>query len=58
MGFVILHYLRVHGQYQELILGIPEVEISVPEFFIIPGLGQLFAFKGNFSHGWMGDVSM
>ena len=36
-------------------LGIPEVEISVPEFFIIPWLGQLFAFKGNFSHGWMGD---
>ncbi len=37
-------------------LGIPEVEVSVPEFFIIPWLGQLFAFKGNFSHGWMGDV--
>ena len=34
-------------------LGIPEVEISVPEFFIIPGLGQLFAIKGNYSHGWM-----
>ena len=39
-------------------LGIPEVEISVPEFFIIPVLGQLFAIKGNYSHGWMGNVAM
>lgn len=39
-------------------LGIPKIEVSVPEFYIIPGLGQLFAFKGNFSHGWMGEVSM
>ena len=23
---------------------------------LYPGLGQLFAFKGNFAHGWMGDV--
>jgi hypothetical protein len=37
-------------------LGIPEIEVSVPEFFIIPGLGQLFAFRGNFSHGWTGKV--
>jgi hypothetical protein len=39
-------------------LGIPEVEVSIPEFFIIPGLGQLFAFKGNFSHGWMGVLPL
>jgi hypothetical protein len=39
-------------------LGIPEIEVSVPEFYIIPGLGQLFAFKGNFSHGWMGDLRL
>jgi hypothetical protein len=38
--------------------GIPKVEVSVPGFYIIPGLGQLFAIKGNFSHGWIGDVSM
>jgi hypothetical protein len=37
-------------------LGIPNVEVSVREFFVIPGLGRLFAFKGNFAHGWMGDV--
>jgi hypothetical protein len=39
-------------------LGIPKVEVSVREFFVIPGLGQLFAFKGNFAHGWMGDVAV
>lgn len=39
-------------------LGIPKVQVSVPEFFIIPGLGQLFAFKGSFAHGWMGNVAM
>ena len=50
-------YLRVHSQFLAIILGIPKVELSVPEFFVIPGLGQLFAIKGNFSHGWMGEVS-
>lgn len=39
-------------------LGIPKIELSVPEYFIIPGLGQLFAFKGSFAHGWIGDVEM
>lgn len=39
-------------------LGIPEVELSVREFWTLPILGELFAFKGNFSHGWMGDVPM
>ncbi len=39
-------------------LGIPEVELSVRDFWTLPILGQLFAFKGNFSHGWMGDVPM
>jgi hypothetical protein len=37
-------------------LGIPKVEVSVRQFFVIHSLGQLFAFKGNFAHGWMGDV--
>jgi len=37
-------------------LGIPEIEISVRDFWTLPILGQLFAFKGNFSHGWMGDL--
>jgi len=39
-------------------LGIPEVELSVRDFWTLPILGQLFAFKGNFSHGWMGDLRM
>lgn len=46
--------LAVSGNY----LGIPKVEIYVSEFFIIPILGQLLAFKGNFSHGWLGEVWM
>ena len=39
-------------------LGIPEVELSVREFWTLPILGQLFAFKGNYSHGWMGEKDM
>jgi hypothetical protein len=38
--------------------GIPEVELSVRDFWTIPWFGELFAFKGNFSHGWMGNVKM
>jgi hypothetical protein len=30
----------------------------VRDFWTIPWFGELFAFKGNFSHGWMGDVQM
>lgn len=37
-------------------LGIPKIEISIPEFYVIPFLGRLFAFKGNFAHGWMGNT--
>ena len=39
-------------------LGIPEVELSVRDFWTLPWLGELFAFKGNFSHSWMGDLQM
>jgi hypothetical protein len=38
--------------------GIPEVELSVRDFWTLPWFGELFAFKGNFSHGWMSDVQM
>jgi len=38
--------------------GIPEVELSVRDFRTIPWFGELFAFKGNFSHGWMGKLQM
>lgn len=39
-------------------LGIPEVELSVCDFWLLPWFGQLFAFKGNFAHGWFGEVPM
>ena len=39
-------------------LGIPEVELSVREYWTLPILGEFFAFKGNFSHGWMGAAIM
>jgi hypothetical protein len=39
-------------------LGIPEIELAVRDFWTFPWLGELFAFKGNFSHGWMGDLQM
>jgi len=38
--------------------GIPEVELSVRDFWTLPWFGELFAFKGNFSHGWMGNLKM
>lgn len=39
-------------------LGIPEVELSVRDYWTLPILGDLFAIKGNFAHGWMGAVDM
>jgi hypothetical protein len=38
-------------------LGIPKVQISIPEFYSLPFFGKLFAFKGNFAHGWIGETS-
>lgn len=37
-------------------LGIPKIELSVPEFQDLPFLNGLIALKGSFSHGWMGNV--
>ncbi|WP_416443469.1 capsule assembly Wzi family protein [Leeuwenhoekiella sp. A16] len=37
-------------------LGIPKVEISLPEFYTLPFWNGLFAFKGNFAHGWLGTI--
>lgn len=39
-------------------LGIPEVELSIPDFYALPWFGELFAIKGNLSHGWMGDLQL
>jgi len=38
-------------------LGIPKVQISIPEFYSIPIFGKLFAFKGSFAYGWVGKTS-
>ncbi len=37
-------------------LGIPKIQISIPEFYTIPVFSGLFAFKGNFAHGWIGNL--
>ncbi|MBE0655862.1 MAG: hypothetical protein IH594_18825, partial [Bacteroidales bacterium] len=38
-------------------LGIPEIELSVRDFWTLPWFGELVAFKGNFSHGFFGEVA-
>ncbi|HTI09305.1 MAG TPA: capsule assembly Wzi family protein [Puia sp.] len=37
-------------------LGIPQVQLSIPNYWSIPLFGELFAVKGNFAHGWLGDL--
>ena len=39
-------------------LGIPKVQIAIPEFYSLPIFGKLFAFKGSYAHGWIGETSM
>lgn len=39
-------------------LGIPKVEISIPEFYSIPVFDKILAIKGNFAHGWLGNVNI
>ncbi len=36
-------------------LGVPKVEISIPSYYSIPGLGGILGVKGNFSLGMMGE---
>ncbi len=38
-------------------LGVPEIQLCIPEFYTLPFLGRLFALKGNFVHGWIGDAN-
>jgi len=37
-------------------LGIPKVELSIPDYYQLPWWGDMFAFKGNFSYGWLGTL--
>jgi hypothetical protein len=39
-------------------LGIPKISIGIPNYYSIPVLGKLFAVKGAFANGYMGDVSV
>lgn len=35
-------------------LGIPKVELSIPDYWPLPILDGLIALKGNYAHGWLG----
>jgi hypothetical protein len=37
-------------------LGIPKVQVSIPEYYSLPFFNKLFAIKGGLAHGWLGDV--
>ncbi|MGY0034909.1 capsule assembly Wzi family protein [Pedobacter sp. NJ-S-72] len=37
-------------------LGIPKIELSIPDYYRVPIFDGLFSFKGNFVHGWVGKT--
>jgi len=39
-------------------LGMPKVEISIPEYWRIPILDGLFSVKGTFSNSWLGQIKV
>ena len=39
-------------------LGIPGLSVSIPEFYILPFFGKMFAFQGSLTHGWKGNSNM
>ncbi|WP_285009794.1 capsule assembly Wzi family protein [Pedobacter faecalis] len=39
-------------------LGIPKIEISIPEYWTIPVFNGLISIKGNFAHGWSGSKTV
>ena len=39
-------------------LGIPEIDVSIADYYALPWFGELFAIKGNLAHGWMGDLQL
>jgi hypothetical protein len=38
-------------------LGIPKASISIPDYYSLPFFNKLFAFKGNYSFGYVGNVA-
>ncbi|MGN6493970.1 MAG: capsule assembly Wzi family protein [Agriterribacter sp.] len=39
-------------------LGIPKVEVSIPEYWSLPFANKFFAIKGNYAHGWFGKTPL
>lgn len=39
-------------------LGIPQVRLSIPNYYSLPIFGKLFAVKGAFANGYLGDVNV
>lgn len=39
-------------------LGVPKIEISIPEYFTIPIFGGIFSFKGTFSLGYLSQIGI
>lgn len=39
-------------------LGIPSIELSIPNYYRLPVLSGIIAIKGNFSHGWVGKTKI
>ncbi len=39
-------------------LGIPQVEIGIPEYWNLPYTKELIALKGSISHGWFGTYTL
>lgn len=39
-------------------LGIPKIELSIPEYYSLPILSKAIAIKGNFAHGWVGTLPL
>ncbi|WP_342084246.1 DUF5723 family protein [Dyadobacter sp. OTU695] len=39
-------------------LGIPQIELAIPEYYAIPFLKNWLSVKGNFTHGWVGTIPL
>lgn len=39
-------------------LGIPKVQLAIPEYWSLPLTNQLLAIKGTFAHGWLGEEKL
>jgi hypothetical protein len=37
-------------------LGVPKIELSIPNYYSFPILNGLISVKGNFVHGWLGET--